>query len=87
VTAVDRRVITEWEKATGQIRLDRRKKRLVILVQKVMEETRTSSGNGKLQSFFWIVRDLIDGQEYKQEIHVLGDKVFNEMEALAWASR
>lgn len=62
------------------VRLDTEEDRLVIL-RHLMMDLETES------EIYWLVEDMLTGEKYELPPENIGDDTFNEMEALAWASR
>jgi len=74
--------ITGENVAAGQIRLNKNTQRLVKIAYFKYEETQND-----VTIILWRVRDVLSGRYENVKRRHLGDKIFNEMEILAWASK
>jgi len=72
------------EPAGQEIRRDVRTWRLVILIQAMFD--REVDIPEEHLSMPWLVKDVLEGHIYVLEIDRIGARIFNEMEALAWAA-
>jgi hypothetical protein len=69
----------------GQIRMDLDTNRLIILRTAIYDEN--SLANLDRREFPWSVKDLLTGAIYLRNDDRFGEKVYAEMEAIAWAAQ